>query len=253
MGSTLETLANYLNDTIRQVVREEVMDRSKSRGKLFSSPRIFNNLLSSQPLCFNLFGELSKHLDLATAVLNDFTSERVQEVTAVEFEVSPGPGNPKFTGDRSAFDVYVTFKTPQGGDGFIGMEVKYHENLQVEAANLHPRHYEVAEIMGCFDSEKFLQLTKQPLQQIWRDHLLAGALKHVERYDDGFFVFLYPEGNTYCAEAVDRYRACLTNSETFEAWTLEDLTSCIKQHTSQDWVDQFHDRYLNFDKLVDFA
>lgn len=55
MPSAKETLANYLTDTVRRVVREEVLDSAKSQGKLYGKPRIFNNLLSSQPLCFNLF------------------------------------------------------------------------------------------------------------------------------------------------------------------------------------------------------
>ena len=253
MPSAKETLANYLTDTVRRVVREEVLDSAKSQGKLYGKPRIFNNLLSSQPLCFNLFAELRNDLDLATAVFNDFTSGRVRTVTAIEFEESPGRGDPRYTGDRSAFDVYVTFKTPHDGNGFIGIEVKYHENLQVESADHRPRYDQVADLMECFKPECRSLLKKQPLQQIWRDHLLAGALKHVKPYDDGFFAFLYPEGNTYCANAVSRYRECLTNTESFEDWTLEGLTSTIKEHSTGDWIEEFHDRYLDFSKLANFT
>ena len=46
------TLANYLTPGIREVVQREVLDPSKSRGKMYQPPRIFNHLLSSQPLCF---------------------------------------------------------------------------------------------------------------------------------------------------------------------------------------------------------
>ena len=247
-----ETLANYLNDTVRQIVREEVMDRTRSRGKLFGRPRIFNDLLSSQPLCFNLFGELRQDLSLATAVFKDFTSGRVQAVTSIEFEESPGRGDTKYTGDNSAFDVYVAFKTRRGGDGFMGIEVKYHENLRGKAAPHRPRYDEVAAIMDCFEAEKLTLLKSQPLQQIWRDHLLAGSLKHAGGYDDGYFVFLYPRENLHCADAIAQYRGCLTNRETFEDWTLEDLTSQIMQHTNGDWVEMFHDRYLNFGKLGGF-
>ena len=105
-----QTLANYLTDRVKQVVRHEVMDKSKSQGKLFSRPRIFNDLLFSQPLCFNLFGEMRHDLSLATAVFNDITSGRVRTVTSVEFEESPGRGDSRYTGDNSAFDVFVTFK-----------------------------------------------------------------------------------------------------------------------------------------------
>jgi hypothetical protein len=64
-----ESLANYLTENIRDVVRSEVLDPVKSKGKLYGKPRIFNDLLSSQPLCFNLFGELSQDLQLATSIM----------------------------------------------------------------------------------------------------------------------------------------------------------------------------------------
>ena len=59
-----DKLANYLSDTIKCVVGDEVMDPVKSKGKLYGKPRIFNDLLSSQPLCFNLFAELQRDLPL---------------------------------------------------------------------------------------------------------------------------------------------------------------------------------------------
>ena len=50
-----ETLANFMTEHVHRVVRQEVLDPRRSKGKLFAKPRIFNDLLSSQPLCFNLF------------------------------------------------------------------------------------------------------------------------------------------------------------------------------------------------------
>src|SRR5438552_10657859 len=45
-----ESLANYLTENVRSVVRREVLDPVRSRGKLFGQPRIFCDLLSSQPM-----------------------------------------------------------------------------------------------------------------------------------------------------------------------------------------------------------
>ncbi len=45
------TLANYLSETVRTVVRSDVLDRHRRRGKLFARPRIFNDLLSSRRMC----------------------------------------------------------------------------------------------------------------------------------------------------------------------------------------------------------
>jgi hypothetical protein len=244
-----ETLATYLNDTIRDVVREEVLTPDNSRGKLYARPRIFNDLLSSQPLCFNLFAELKRDLSLATVVMSELAPGVVGSVLDIDFEWSPGKSDPRLTGDRSAFDVYVTFKSPSGGSGFIGIEVKYHENLTGKAANTTNRHIEIASQMGCFKQSALEQLKQQPLQQIWRDHLLAGIHRIANNFKEGFFVFLYPEQNVHCSKAIKSYADCLITEQTFASWTLESVANAIKRHTDDEWVDLLIDRYLNFEKI----
>jgi len=94
MPGAEEHLWNYLTDGIRDVVRAEVLDPRWSEGKLFARPRIFDDLLSSQPLCFNLFGELKRDLGLASRVLGRLAPSRVKTVHRIEFEHSPGRGDP---------------------------------------------------------------------------------------------------------------------------------------------------------------
>src|SRR5580658_4691518 len=83
MPSARETLSNYLTDTIRSVVRSEVLDAKRSKGKLYKKPRIFDDLLSSQPICFNLFGELQHDLELASRALRRLTRGRIDRVTSI--------------------------------------------------------------------------------------------------------------------------------------------------------------------------
>ena len=246
-----ESLANYLSENIRDVVRSEVLDPVKSKGKLYGKPRIFNDLLSSQPLCFNLFGELSQDLQLATSIMQNLTAGKVEAVTRIEFEWSPGQGDPIYTGDRSAFDVYVEFLTPANTKGFFGIEVKYHENLIGKAATTTDRHHQISGQMDCFDEAFLKDLEKQPLQQIWRDHMLAGIHKIQNKFDEGIFVFLYPEKNTHCSEALGKYKRCLTSTDTFAEWTIESVANQVKQATNDDWIDLFTDRYLDFNKIPD--
>jgi hypothetical protein len=249
MPQAQNTLANYLTPTIRDVVRKEVEDPIQAKGKLYGRPRIYNNLLSSQPLCFNLFGELSLDLDLATSVLSDITDGRILRVTAIEFEYSPGRGDDRYTGDRSAFDVYVRYTTPAEGRGFVGIEVKYHEGLADPVADHRLRYDEVASMMDCFVPEFLPKLRKRPLQQVWRDHLLAGAHKQVDCFEDGFFAFLYPAGNTACSDAVDQYKKCLSSSESFQEWTLESLVDRLMIHSPASWIRELNRRYLDFSRL----
>ena len=246
-----ESLANYLTENIRGVVRSEVLDPVKSKNKLYGKPRIFNDLLSSQPLCFNLFGELTLDLPLATSVMKKLSEGKVETVTRIEFEWSPGRGDITYTGDRSAFDVYVEFLTPEHKKGFLGIEVKYHENLIGKASPDRERYDEIAQDMNCFDPRRTDELRAQPLQQIWRDHMLAGVHKIQNKFDEGIFVFLYPEKNIHCSEAMGKYKKCLTNTDTFLEWTIESVTDQVKQATKSSWIDSFTNRYLDFSKVPD--
>jgi PD-(D/E)XK nuclease superfamily protein len=251
MPSAKETLANFLTETIRSVVRKEVLDPERSRGKLYGQPRIFNDLLSSQPLCFNLFGELQRDLALASRALRRLTSGRIARVTAIGFEHSPGPRDPKYTGDRSAFDVLVAYTTSRGARCFAGIEVKYHEALNDEPALHRDRYDKIAAAMGCFAPGAAERLKKKPLQQIWRDHLLAGSLLPgvTGDYEDGFFAFLHPKDNAPCVGAVEDYRGCLSDEATFVPWMLESFVAAVKAEGGGAWVDSFASRYLAFDKV----
>jgi hypothetical protein len=244
-----DTLANFMSETAKEAVRNEVLDPDKSKGKLYGKPRIFNNLLSSQPLCFNLFAELQQDTGLATEILRSLDLQEISQVTSVQFEHSPGRRDPEYTGDRSAFDVFIEYRTKDGRSGFLGVEVKYHENLKGAPANLRDRYEEVAQEMGCFRDERLPDLRSQPLQQIWRDHLLACSVILHRDYDEGSFVFLYPEQNPHCHEAIREYRNCLVNDDCFRAWTLESMLGAIRTHTRDPWARRVYERYLDFAKL----
>jgi len=265
LGSTIDlvyardTLANFLNDAIRAVVRHDVLGPGRDPFSLIEPDRFLCNLLSSQPLCFNLFGELARDLDLATRVMKTMMPGRIQRVTEVSFEHSPGRRDPRFTGDRSAFDVFVRYESPMQRRGFLGIEVKYHEGLKDKAAGHRPRYDELADAMGCFPADRSA-LKKSPLQQIWRDHLLAGAvLAGGLGYDEGAFVFLYPRDNGACVRALAAYREQLTSDGTFGTWTLEDVVAAHRDAGAPaaaalaarylDWA--VVDRAAEFEKILE--
>jgi hypothetical protein len=249
-----QSLANFLTDEIRQVVREEVLG-PKSKGKLYGKPRIFNNLLSSQPLAFNLFAMLSRNRKLATQVFAAMSNGRCQEITRMEFEHSPGRRDPEYLGDRSAFDVYAEYMGSKG-PGFVGIEVKYHENLNTrdrkkEKSLPNPRCDKVADDAGCFVADKRAQLKESPCQQIWRDHLLAESIlqKDKDRFRDGFFVFLSPKDNDACNAALADYRGCLSCCDSFVHWTMEQVVETISRCSKDPWIASFQTRYMDFAKV----
>ncbi len=245
-----ESLANFFPQA-REVVRSEVCDPKLSKGKLYGKPRIFNDLLSSQPLCFNLFAGLRLDLALASRLVRGLTAGRFCEVQAIGFEYSPGRRDPRYLADRSAFDVFLECTTLSGGRGFVAIEVKYHENLLGPAGTHRDRYDEVATQMGCFSPSTRDALKSSPLQQIWRDHLLAGVTRYVDGYDDALFVMLYPKDNRHVSDAVAAYRSCLSDVGSFADWTLEDVCDRLRQRSQVEWIGVFTDRYLAFSKVTE--
>jgi hypothetical protein len=239
-----ETLANFITRQVQDVARVEVLDPRGSAGKVYEEPRIYDNLLTSQALCFNLFGELQRDLALASQVVGQLLGEEIEAI-GVEFEHSPGRSDPRFTADRSAFDAFVTYTSPTGR-GFLGIEVKYAESLDDRLARHRSRYDEVAQAMRCFGSASLPRLRQKPLQQFWRNHLMAGSLLLDEPsgFNRGAFVVLYPSQNTVVRDAALAYRACLTDDATLRIWTLESVLDVLRRSGEAAWKTALRDRYL---------
>ena len=71
----------------------------------------------------------------------------------------------------------------------------------------------------------------------------------MDEFEDAFFAFLYPEGNTACSNAVGQYEQCLSSSDSFQGWTLERLVVCLATHSPAQWIRDLHHRYLDFSRL----
>jgi len=244
MPDAKEHLWNYLTDGIRDVVRAEVLGARRGDGKLFGEPRIFDDLLSSQPLCFNLFSEIKRDLALASRVLHRLLPDKIQTVQRVEFEHSPGRRDPRYTADRSAFDVYVEYESIGGDRGFLGIEVKYHEDMNDALAPHRERYDQVAQAMGCFHASRLADLRMKPINQLWRDHMLAGSMILAGGSKEGMFVVLYPAENARAAAAIRKYQACLADTSTFGSWTLESFVEALDTENAGGWADEVRGRYL---------
>ena len=243
------TKANLLTDNIRQLVTLEIA-KAKKTGGLIGEPRIWNNLLSSQPLCFNLFGELYYDLNLATKYFKQLFPDKIDNVTAVKFEYSPGRGDKKYIGDHSAFDAFIEY-LKDSKRGFIGIEVKYAESLREETKdkankNFKDQYATLTDSCGLFKANSVQRLRQPPLSQIWRDHLLSIATK--QDYNEGFFVFLFPAKNRHCQNGVNEYKKYLAvDSEEqtgFYSRHLEDFVNKLTEIEDVDWTREFKQRYI---------
>jgi len=246
---------NFLTKNIREVVAETL--KNKEKGAKISKTRLYTNLLSSQPLAFNLFAELSLDLHLATKFLNRQFGKRIKEVTSIIFEHSDGRGDSEYSFDHSAFDVFIEYNSELGQKGFIGIEVKYSESLKDEPAKYKDRYSELTTDSGMFKSDSIEILKKKPIEQIWRDHLLSiSHLNHKgKKYDDGFFVYLFPKKNRECQNGVDKYVKQFVSFDEhtnqynemktgFYIRHMKEFVLDLKELCKDEWVDKFIERYF---------
>ena len=87
-------------------------------------------------------------------------------------------------------------------------------------------------------------LRMKPINQLWRDHMLAGSMLLADNWAEGMFVVLYPAENSHAVAAIQKYQACLADSSTFATWTIESFVSALETEDAGVWVDELKNRYL---------
>lgn len=256
LGSRINTTsaragANFLSPEIANLARREVVYREV--GAIIDQERLWTNLLSSQPLAFNLFGALKLNPDKANAFFRALFPDYVDRVEGIWFEHSPGRGDPAFTADHSAFDVFAPVITTTGESGFVAIEVKYSETMMEPVAQIKPRYDELSTTAQVFTDPTAQALREAPLQQLWREHLLSRVMVDNGLYGQGRFVVIHPAANTNCASAVRAYRQHLVSADPevtgFQAITLEDSLSTLTDIGDQETASALRARYLDFARI----
>lgn len=238
--------ANFLSPSIRAAVQARLT--KPENGQTLKEERLWADLLSSMPLCFNLFGELPADAELGANAVRSWWADAPTGKVAVRFEHSPGRRDPLFLGNKSAFDVAFESEQSDGTFGIIGVETKYHEHAKAEAVpkpKALARYEEVTERSGLFKADWRAAIAGTELQQIWLDHLLVlSMLQHPSKHWSwGRFVLVYPNENPSFARAAERYREVLSDAATFEARTIESLVD-VEGALPEPVVRAIRERYL---------
>ncbi|RKD90426.1 PGN_0703 family putative restriction endonuclease [Mangrovibacterium diazotrophicum] len=178
--------SNFLDDYAKRAVKEELDGRGSASKGMISESRLFNNLLSSQPLCFNFFGRLKYKPELATAALKPFFPA-IEQATDIHFEFAP---NAAQNGDNSAHDVAIEFKTAAGKLGLIGLECKYTEPFSPK--EYRNENYERLYTESDAFSATYEELTNTRYNQLFRNQLIVESAVLNKTYDlaySGLFCF----------------------------------------------------------------
>jgi hypothetical protein len=161
------SLDNFIDEAAAWAVKETLDARNATSGGLVDERRLYNNLLSSQPLVFNFFGRLKKDRALATCVVRALVPD-VDEVTDVLFEFSPQGWI-----DNSAFDVALVVRS-NGRRGLLGLECKFTEPFSPTAYS-NDRYRELADASGAFVAP-YETCTSSRFNQLFRNQLIAEHL-----------------------------------------------------------------------------
>lgn len=249
-GSKLDTASadagqNFLSEPIRHAVQVRLATREAH--ETLDETRLRGDLLSSMPMCFNLFGELHQDATKARQAAQLLMPAAGDGEVEVRFEWSPGRRNDRYTGDGTAFDAAFLINSSLSST-VIGIETKYHEHAAREAssarAGQEDRYRKIASDSGVFSPGWEDLILETPLRQIWRDHLLLlSMLQPLGGWTDGRYVLVYPERNTSFARAASAYREVLRDDATFAALTLEELLDADVLHTPAT-AELFRERYL---------
>ena len=238
---------NFLTAEIARVVRREVAYREI--GAMIDEDRLATNLLSSMPLTFNLLAPWAHALERASGYLHELLPAFTGNAVELLFEHSPGRGDPCFTADFTAFDALIRYATSDGGNGFVAVEIKYSESMREPAPEMRPRYDELSDGSGLFIDPAARELRTNPLQQLWREHLLAQSMIDLGLYDEGYLVSIGPTLNYHVQEAVEAYETQLREPEDgkvrFINLSLEDVMETIRLN-DEAHAQALHRRYCDF-------
>lgn len=235
--------------------------QTRLKDETIDAYRLFNNLLSSMPMAFNLFHPLmmlkAENPTLVDSIIrNAFPNipsiYRVQEI-GLEFIPTP---TVSYTCDKSAMDAFIRFQDRVGNNYLIAIETKYTDSLGTNAASNQDKQLEVICDLNMFTPEAISDTKdgKLKVSQIIRNFILAEKYGKVHGLKRVYSVVMAPKDHPTTKNEIKSLQSQL-NEEARKrvfALSLEDFTTAIRVHSADKyltWIDWFWDRYLNFAKI----
>lgn len=127
--------------------------------------RLFNNMLSSQPMAFNLFCPFKQMLkegrvELVTRIFQAiFPDKQIGEVTEVELEFLDKDIK-RYLNDHTAMDAIVRYKDAEGKPAFIAIETKYTDVLGENTGSANAYYDKWIKQIGMFKPDTEAELIK---------------------------------------------------------------------------------------------
>lgn len=233
---------NFLDEDITAYAYERM-----AGGGTIDRDRLKRNMLSSMPLCFNLFGALRRHPAAAARGLGGVLDLDIDEILEIEVEWAPDPST--HLGDRTAFDAFVDYRTVRGRRAFLGVETKYIEDPFGERKSYTSARYTAVtnDPASGFKPGAHRRLADPATNQLWRNALLAHSLRSTHEFDDGHMVVLSCTGNESVPAATEALARELHDpTQLLRSALYEDLIATLANEPElSSWAAKFRRRYLD--------
>jgi len=213
-----------------------------SEGGTLDAKRLFGNLLSSMPMCFNLFGAIGtapRFADLVRSVFDD-------EAADIEDVVCEAPSPPTWN-DRTAFDAQINYNIRGGDRRFLAIETKYTEPFS-QIRYDRPEYRHLTEQCGWFRKGASNVIVDVETNQLWRGLMLMNVVEsHMGA--SGRYCVVAPADDSDARAAVGTVRSWLVPDERWRLCfvSLEEIVAAargITDHGLNNWADDFSQRYL---------
>ena len=231
-----KTENNFLTPNAIKAVKETLNGRTKGSSGKVEEGRLFNNLLSSQPLCFNFFGELYANHSLGLEVLKTFYDD-ITKLVNVIFEFN---SIENYTKDRSAFDI--AFEVEAGErKGLIGLECKYTDTFsfkpkesEIHYGDIGNKNYETYfkifnQSKDTFSNDYFDYVRSKDFNQLFRNQLIGETLLQNKKYDfvrTGLFYYQNDENANIIA---NKFKKMLSSPDSFKLITYSDFIGNVQR------------------------
>lgn len=250
---------NFVNDFTFHHAKDRV--GHKQKNETFDEYRLFNNLLSSQPMAFNLFCpfkemlEKGKEKDVTSIFRAIFPDKGIAKVDKVELEYLHTDIK-NYLDDKTAMDAIIRYIDDECKKSFIAIETKYTDVLGTNSPSKTKLHKEWIKKLAVFEkkSEKELLNDEKPISQIYRNFLLTESYGVKEGANRYYSVVLAPAQHPTTLKEVQSLKDELKpefqykiSSVTLEDFIEKTLENCSRNEAAP--FIYFKNRYLDFSRL----
>jgi len=211
LGSMLingeKTGSNFISGAAFKYATQRSLDKNINKDLTIEPYRLFNNMLSSMPMCFNLFSDLRELLVLDKNLCSEVCKilfKEISWISTIEYigvEFIPTPIE-RYTNDKTAFDAILIVKDKNDKKGVISIETKYTDLLGSNSSKNVEHKNKLVEKYNIFSADLKSILKKNGYKQIYRNYLLTFAFSKINKFKNFCNIILSPSEDKVSAKEI---------------------------------------------------